>query len=77
MPLYEYQCGRCDRPFEKYARTFTEQPECPSCGGVEVSKLFSTFAVSSGVAVAGGRDAASSCGEGPPCGASRCGRLAN
>jgi putative FmdB family regulatory protein len=76
MPLYEYACARCDRSFEKYARTFNETPECPGCGGSDVSRLLSTFAVSAG----GGSSQApstSGCGEGPPCGASHCGRLGN
>jgi putative FmdB family regulatory protein len=79
MPLYEYRCTHCDRPFEKYARTFNEAPECPSCGGSDLTRLLSTFAVSTS---GGGSNAAASvssggCGEGPPCGASHCGRLPN
>ncbi len=78
MPLYEYRCIRCERPFEKYARTFHDHPDCPSCGATDVTRLLSTFAVSTG----GGKSAAASpsaggCGEGPPCGAAQCGRLPN
>ncbi len=78
MPLYEYRCGRCDHPFEKYARTFNERPECPACGAPDVTRTLSTFAVSTG----GGKSSAApaysgGCGEGPPCGAAHCGRLAN
>jgi len=75
MPLYEYRCTRCERPFERYARTFSDRPSCPACGTSEVTRLLSTFAVSTG-----GGDTAPSfggCGEGPPCGAPQCGRLAN
>jgi putative FmdB family regulatory protein len=79
MPLYEYQCRNCDRPFEKYARTFNDRPDCPACGGPDVARLLSTFAVSTGRPVYGPSHPASpgSCGEGPPCGATHCGRLAN
>ena len=79
MPLYEYRCGHCDRAFEKYARTFNDQPECPKCGARDVTRLLSTFAVSTG----GSSRSASAdpsfggCGEGPPCGAAQCGRLPN
>lgn len=79
MPLYEYRCFRCEKPFEKYSRTFSDQPDCPSCGAHEVTRLLSTFAVSTGGS-SRGESAASlrgGCGEGPPCGAAQCGRLAN
>lgn len=79
MPLYEYRCGRCDLPFEKYARTFNDRPDCPGCGASDVTRMLSTFAVSTG---GSGKSAASpadfgGCGEGPPCGAAHCGRLPN
>jgi putative FmdB family regulatory protein len=76
MPLYEYRCTRCDRPFERYTPTFNDKPDCPACGASDPARLLSTFAVSSG----GMTDSAPSfggCGEGPPCGASQCGRLPN
>jgi putative FmdB family regulatory protein len=80
MPLYEYHCRHCDRPFERYSRTFSEAAACPACGTSDVSRLLSTFAVSTN----GGSskapasfDAGGACGEGPPCGAPHCGRLAN
>ncbi len=41
MPLYEYQCTRCEHRFEKLQR-FSDPPveECPACGG-PVSQLLS------------------------------------
>ena len=44
MPLYEYQCGRCDR-FE-LIRKFSDPPleACPTCGG-PVQKQFSAPAI--------------------------------
>ncbi len=78
MPLYEYRCRPCDRPFEKYARTFNEPPACPGCGGADVTRLLSTFAVSTRSGGTGeSQPAFGGCGEGPPCGSSQCGRLAN
>lgn len=45
MPLYEYQCDRCDQRFEAI-RKFADPPveKCPSCGGT-VRKLFSSPAI--------------------------------
>jgi putative FmdB family regulatory protein len=78
MPLYEYRCGRCELPFEKYARTFNDRPDCPGCGASDVTRTLSTFAVSTGSAKSSATPATSGgCGEGPPCGAPHCGRLAN
>lgn len=41
MPIYEYQCQRCDRRLETLQRV-SEPPltTCPECGG-ELKKLFS------------------------------------
>ena len=41
MPLYEYQCSRCNHRFEKLQR-FSDPPveTCPACGG-SVSQLLS------------------------------------
>lgn len=79
MPLYEYRCSHCDLPFERYARTFNDQPDCPNCGTTDVTRLLSTFAVSTGGPAARGERQPSlgGCGEGPPCGAAQCGRLPN
>lgn len=78
MPIYEYRCSQCTRPFERYARTFNDQPDCPHCGASEVTRLLSTFAVSTHGGGAQREPAAfGGCGEGPPCGAAHCGRLPN
>jgi putative FmdB family regulatory protein len=80
MPLYEYHCRDCDRPFERYSRTFAEQADCPACGTTDVSRLLSTFAVSTSGGSSerpGSFAGGGGCGEGPPCGAAQCGRLAN
>lgn len=78
MPLYEYRCTRCARPFERYARTFNDQPDCPACGATDVTRLLSTFAVSTGGAARAESPAPmGGCGVGPPCGAAQCGRLPN
>ena len=45
MPLYEYQCSRCQHRFEKLQR-FSDPPasSCPACGG-PVSQVLSPPAI--------------------------------
>jgi putative FmdB family regulatory protein len=45
MPLYEYQCKKCQHTFEKI-QSFSDKPikKCPKCGGA-VEKLLSAPAV--------------------------------
>ena len=46
MPLYEYQCKKCEHRFEKI-QSFSDAPikKCPSCGANAVEKLLSAPAV--------------------------------
>ena len=45
MPLFEYVCRGCSRKFE--ALLFgKERAACPGCGGRDLERLLSTFAVS-------------------------------
>jgi putative FmdB family regulatory protein len=60
MPLYEYACSDCGRKFEFLTRE-GQSPVCPACGGTQLEKLFSTYAVSMG---SGSTPAPA----GPPCG---------
>ena len=46
MPIYEYRCEDCEKPFEKLVRAFREEVACPACGSGEVERLLSTFAMS-------------------------------
>jgi putative FmdB family regulatory protein len=45
MPLYEYQCTKCDHRFEKIQK-FSDKPvkKCPECGG-RVEQMISAPAV--------------------------------
>ena len=45
MPLYEYECTKCHRRFERI-RKFSDRPitKCPECGG-KVEQLISAAAV--------------------------------
>ena len=45
MPIFEYVCRKCEQSFEALVRG-SEAPTCPACGGDELQKQFSAFAVS-------------------------------
>lgn len=46
MPLFEFVCTECERPFEELVRSSTAVSEviCPACGSAQVKKKLSTFA---------------------------------
>ncbi|MBR2365120.1 MAG: zinc ribbon domain-containing protein [Lentisphaeria bacterium] len=44
MPIFEYECKKCEKKFEVLLRSSSSQAECPFCGSGEVKKLLSTFA---------------------------------
>lgn len=72
MPLYEYTCRKCDHSFETLvtARTVAAVA-CPECASADLDQLVGLPAA--GRATSG--NAATNCrGDGPPCGAPRCGR---
>lgn len=41
MPLYEYRCDSCGRDFEALVRGASDQPSCPACGALALTKQFS------------------------------------
>jgi predicted nucleic acid-binding Zn ribbon protein len=58
MPVYEYQCAKCDEKFEAYLRRACaaeaatasrrredEKVACPKCRAKKVKKLFSVFGI--------------------------------
>ena len=46
MPLFDFVCRNCDHEFETLVRSQdTEPPTCPACGGRDLEKQLSTFAV--------------------------------
>ena len=66
MPIYEYTCKSCHKPFEMLVRTMTggEKITCPECGSSQTARALSVFAV--------GGEGSKSADEPPPmCG--RCG----
>ena len=44
MPIYEYRCEPCEDRFEAFIASSEDTPECPKCGGRQLTKLMSTFA---------------------------------
>jgi len=49
MPLYEYTCGDCDRPFELLVSSpaLADTVVCRHCGSASVRRLVSSFAAHS------------------------------
>lgn len=45
MPVYEFVCKECERPFEELVLG-SERPVCPGCGSAKLEKKLSVFAVS-------------------------------
>jgi putative FmdB family regulatory protein len=62
MPIFEYICKDCNRPFEALIMG-SRQAECPSCHGRNLAQQFSVFA-------AGAPRAYTSSGATAACGAS-------
>lgn len=63
MPLYEYLCRDCGRPFEKMVRMSEQDltPVCPSCGSADTRKQISTFATRGFSSTSSVRASSSSC----------------
>jgi putative FmdB family regulatory protein len=47
MPLYEYQCRKCQQEFELLILKSSPAPQCPACSGEDLEMLISRCAVSS------------------------------
>ena len=47
MPIYEYQCRRCDNEFELLILKGSPAPACPSCQSEDLEQMLSGFAVTS------------------------------
>ncbi len=64
MPIYEYECRGCGSRFEKIVYR-KDAPNCPSCSSTDLSRLLSTFAVStaSGKTADFGPSACGTCGD--------------
>jgi putative FmdB family regulatory protein len=47
MPIFEYICKNCERPFERIVPRHDSVTDCPHCSSDKVEKQLSVFAVSS------------------------------
>jgi putative FmdB family regulatory protein len=48
MPIYEYRCHDCRRRVNLFYRSFAaiqDEPTCPRCGGINLTRLISRVAV--------------------------------
>lgn len=43
MPIYEYQCDKCEKTFAKLLLKRDDEIKCPYCGSVKLTKLISSF----------------------------------
>lgn len=63
MPIFEFVCSDCGRPFEELVRSAAavDVVACPGCGSQQVKKKISTFAskISGGSSFSLGSSAAS------------------
>jgi len=64
MPIYEYECRKCGKHFEKLVPRAGTPVVCEYCGGAEVEKQFSVFAAASAEPQCGHRD---ECAQGGHC----------
>ncbi len=46
MPIYEFECQNCGKPFETLVMGFSiDNIKCPECNSEDVKKKISSFAV--------------------------------
>jgi putative FmdB family regulatory protein len=69
MPIYEYVCDDCKKPFEKLVMRQSEKISCPQCGGRHHTLKFSIIASPA----KSGNAADTSAGSGCACTPSTCG----
>ncbi|OIO72860.1 MAG: hypothetical protein AUJ85_09135 [Elusimicrobia bacterium CG1_02_37_114] len=60
MPIYAYQCKKCNNEFELLITDRNEKPKCPKCENKNLERLMSTFAIA-------GTSKGSSSGSGSNC----------
>jgi len=69
MPIFEFVCTECNKPFEDLVFSLSRIDEvvCPACGSSQVKKKMSTFASKPAAGASSfslGASSASSCGTG-------------
>ncbi len=61
MPIYEYICKQCKRPFEALVYG-SQHAECPNCGSGDLDQKFSTYSVGGGAGWRGAQWQGGGCG---------------
>jgi putative FmdB family regulatory protein len=59
MPIYEFQCFDCERPFEELVLSSDEEVLCPNCDGSNIKRQLSAFSTGSGLS---GSSSSGGCG---------------
>lgn len=44
MPLYEFKCTECNKPFSEIRKIGDFNAVCPKCGSAKTEKMISSFA---------------------------------
>jgi putative FmdB family regulatory protein len=70
MPLFEYECRDCGKPFEAFV-TADRAAACPACEGTNLTKLLSRLGMVGVAAAPRGEGCATPAA--PMCGGGRCG----
>ncbi|MBP1688340.1 MAG: Zinc ribbon domain [Deltaproteobacteria bacterium] len=48
MPIYEYLCNDCEKPFEELVMSAATAVACPLCEGTDIERLMSVVNARSG-----------------------------
>jgi putative FmdB family regulatory protein len=69
MPIYEFLCKTCKKPFEVIRpMSATSDPACPECGSGQVARKLSVFFSGAAGPKGGGGGGGGSCCSGGGCG---------
>jgi len=66
MPIFEYLCKDCGRPFEKIVPRYDSDVECVHCSSAKVEKQLSVFAVAGSSREASSEPGCGRCGASQP-----------
>lgn len=69
MPIYEYTCSKCKKPFEKLMKSMNsdQKIECPNCGSRQTERKLSTVVAGASKSKASMPVGCGRCGSGQPC----------
>ncbi len=48
MPIYEFNCQKCQEAFEELVLSRSEKVVCPKCGSTKIERALSVFSHASG-----------------------------